>query len=90
MKKNNIIILLFCFFIVFLPAQAMAMVQTTGSASASMDSENKPDTTPKGFTYYSTRVAIYCKYQYKKTVWSIKRVDVKKRSNRIDLCHRRR
>ena len=50
MKKNNIIILLFCFFIVFLPAQAMAMVQTTGSASASMDSENKPDTTPKGFT----------------------------------------
>ena len=48
MKKNNIIILLFCFFIVFLPAQAMAMVQTTGSASASMDSENKPDTTPKG------------------------------------------
>ena len=50
MKKNNIIILLFCFFIAFLPAQAMAMVQTTGSASASMDSENKPDTTPKGFT----------------------------------------
>ena len=68
MKKNNIIILLF--FTMFFPIQATAMVQTqtTGSASASMDSENKPDTTPKGFTYYSTRVAIYCKYQYKKTV----------------------
>lgn len=70
MKKNNIIILLFCFFTMLFPIQATAMVQiqTSGSASASMDSENKPDTTPKGFTYYSTRVAIYCKYQYKKTV----------------------
>ncbi len=52
MKKNSIIILLFCFFIVFLPTQAIAMVQTqtTTPASASMDSENKPDTTPRGFT----------------------------------------
>ncbi len=52
MKKNNIIILLFCFFTMLFPIQATAMVQTqtTGSASASMDSENKPDTTPKGFT----------------------------------------
>ena len=52
MKKNNIIILLFCFFTMLFPIQATAMVQTqtTGSASASMDSENKPDITPKGFT----------------------------------------
>ena len=52
MKKNNIIILLFCFFTMLFPIQATAMVQTqtTSSASASMDSENKPDTTPKGFT----------------------------------------
>ncbi len=52
MKKNSIncfILLFFCFFTLFLPIQVSAMVQNS-SASASMDNENKPDTTPRGFT----------------------------------------
>ena len=52
MRKNSIncfIVLFFCFFTLFSPVQAIAMVQNS-SASASMDSENKPDTTPRGFT----------------------------------------
>ena len=55
MKKNSIkyfTVMFLCVFIMLLPIQAIAMVQTqtTSSASASMDSENKPDTTPRGFT----------------------------------------
>ena len=53
MKNNSIscfmVLFLLCVFTVVLPMQAMAMVQTS-SASASMDTENKPDTTPRGFT----------------------------------------
>ncbi len=52
MKKNSIncfLLLFLCFFTLFLPVQAIAMVQNS-SASASMDNENKPDTTPRGFT----------------------------------------
>lgn len=53
MKNNGIIcfmvLFLLCVFTAVLPMQAMAMVQTS-SASASMDTENKPDTTPRGFT----------------------------------------
>ncbi len=55
MKKNSIkyfTAMFLCVFTMLLPIQAIAMVQpqTTTPASASMDSENKPDTTPKGFT----------------------------------------
>ncbi len=55
MKKNSIkyfTAMFLCVFIMLLPIQAIAMVQiqTTTPASASMDSENKPDTTPRGFT----------------------------------------